>query len=95
MYITNSTISSYIARSLTNVSMWSRVSLPLFLASFVFGLIAVYVIDEKKRVQVYPTPATADKIQYRDASKQCFTYKLKEVTCPLNPLEVNTVPIQV
>jgi hypothetical protein len=71
------------------------ISLPLFLASFIIGLIFIYVLGpETKTVYIYPSPENYIKTQYKDNSGQCFEFIPTENKCPLNPLSIKTVPIQ-
>jgi len=72
------------------------VSIPIFALSFIFGLIAVYIIGngEMRKIYVYPTPENLEKIQYKDSTDTCFEFKQKEVACSSNPDEMKKMPIQ-
>lgn len=71
------------------------ISIPLFLVSLTLGLLFVYVLGpEKKVIYIFPTPSNYLKYQYKDSADECFEYKPNIVKCPLNPLEINTIPIQ-
>lgn len=71
------------------------ISLPVFLISFALGLFFVYILgSEQKVVYVYPTPQNYTSILYKDNANQCFQYAARETKCPLNPLEIKTVPAQ-
>jgi len=72
------------------------ISIPIFALSFIFGLIAVYIIGngEMRKIYVYPTPENLEKIQYKDSTDTCFEFKQKEVACSANPDEMKKMPIQ-
>jgi hypothetical protein len=71
------------------------ISLPVFFASFILGLIFIYTIGpDVKTIYVYPTPTNYSKIQYKDKTDQCFQFKPNETHCPINPLAIKTVPVQ-
>ena len=71
------------------------ISLPVFLISFAVGLFFVYVLGpETKTINVYPSPQNYKNILYKDDANQCFQFNPVETTCPINPLEINTVPVQ-
>jgi hypothetical protein len=77
---------------LRNHMISQYISLPLFLASFAFGLFCIYVVGpEIKTVYRYPTPETYRQMQFRDAAGQCFEMRLEETPCTLMP---KTVPAQ-
>jgi len=76
-------------------SITKYISLPIFLLSFFFGLIAVYIHgSEKKTILVFPTPDTYKFLQYKDGADQCFQFTPTLVKCPINPLIIKTVPVQ-
>ena len=61
------------------------INIPVFFISFLFGLFAIYLIsDDKRIVYVYPTPENIDYIQYKDKSGTCFKYDAEEQECPEN-----------
>lgn len=71
------------------------ISFKIFLASFIIGLIFVYLWGpETKKIYVYPSPSNYEKIQYKDKTEQCFEFKPIETKCPINPFSVKTVPVQ-
>ena len=71
------------------------ISLPIFLISFALGLFFIYILGpEVKTIYIYPSPTNYKSIQYKDKSNQCFEFQTKEMTCPLNPLDIKTIPIQ-
>lgn len=71
------------------------ISLPVFLGSFAIGLFFVYVLGpEEKIIYVYPTPTNTNEIQYKDGIDECFQYKPLVTKCPLNPLDIKTIPPQ-
>jgi hypothetical protein len=75
--------------------MLKYISLPAFIISFAIGLFFVYIMGpDIKPIYVYPSPENTDKILYKDKTQSCFSYESKEVTCPINPFEIKTIPLQ-
>ena len=71
------------------------IDLRIFLVSLAVGLFYIYISDDYKKVIVlYPTPDNIKQYQYRDKTNSCFTYHLKEVTCPSNHDLYQNVKIQ-
>lgn len=71
------------------------VSIPVFLLSFIFGLIFIYILGEdRKIIYKYPSPENYNNIIFKDKSEQCFQFKPVETNCPINPLAIKVVPIQ-
>jgi hypothetical protein len=67
----------------------------VLIISFVVGFLIVYMTtDENRIIHIYPTPENEELMLYRDKAHQCFTFQHKEVSCPVNPLDISTVPIQ-
>jgi hypothetical protein len=59
---------------------WKHVG--IFLASFAFGCVLLYLSPvEHKTVVVFPTPFTADHLQYKDKGGTCYRFKPKTVSC--------------
>jgi len=78
-----------------NFNFMRFINVPVFLASFVFGLIAVYItVDDTRRIFVYPTPDNVASMQYRDKAGTCFDFKAKEVTCPANSGDIAKIQAQ-
>ena len=72
------------------------INIPLFIISFALGLFFVYVLGpEIKTIYMYPSPSNYTKIQYKDASDQCFNFTPTETKCPMNPFDIHTVPVQI
>jgi hypothetical protein len=72
------------------------INFPVFLASFLIGLLIVYIyVPDNKKIYVYPTPETVDILQYRDKSGQCFSFKQKTVDCPREEGMVEKIPMQI
>ena len=59
-----------------------KLELRPFIISLALGLFYVYLTDDKPILVVYPTPDNVNRIQYQTGSGSCFSYDLKEVTCP-------------
>jgi len=64
-----------------------------FIISFLIGLCCVCILGkENKHIYVYPTPQNISKIQYRDATDNCFSFLANEVPCPSSG--ISTIPFQ-
>lgn len=71
------------------------ISLPEFLISFSIGLFFIYIIGpETKKVYIYPTPESVDKMLYKDKANNCFSFKQKEVDCKNAKKDLFDIPIQ-
>lgn len=70
------------------------INVPIFIASLIIGLIAVYIyVPEMRRIYVYPTPDNIEILQYKDKTDSCFEYKQTEVSCGSSGLF--KIPVQV
>jgi hypothetical protein len=77
------------------MSLSKYINIPLFLASLVFGLFAVYMtLPDTRKIYVYPTPENVDILQYKDKTDTCFSFKQTEVTCPSSNSEITKIPVQ-
>lgn len=71
------------------------ISIPIFVISFVLGLIFIYVLGpQAKTIFVYPSPENVNKILFKDNANNCFYYDEQEVTCPKDASAISTIPIQ-
>ena len=67
---------------------------PAFIGSFIIGVIICYFSNPPPDVVVkFPTPHSAGKIMYRDASDSCFKYRAEKHACPLDKSKVREQPI--
>ena len=72
------------------------VDMKILLISLVIGLFAVYItMPDQRQIYVYPTPANAALIQYKDQTDTCFSIKQSEVACPANKNDISKIPVQV
>jgi hypothetical protein len=69
------------------------INVTVFLLTFLMGLIYIYYFDYNRRVIVYPNRYNIDKIEYKDEAENCFSYKVKEVTCPSDKSGIEIVPL--
>lgn len=71
------------------------IHIPTFALSFLLGVIAVYMYnnDQIRKIYVYPTPENIKKLQYKDATENCFEFRQKEVSCP-DKNNRNKIPVQ-
>jgi len=71
------------------------IDFPVFLASFLIGVLVVYLYtDGNQKIYVYPTPQTAEYLQYRDKAGQCFSFQQSEVNCPKDSALLEPIPMQ-
>jgi hypothetical protein len=71
------------------------INFPVFIASFLLGLIVVYIYaPQNKKIYVYPTPETVEILQYRDKTGQCFSFQQKETGCPKDEGMIESIPMQ-
>ena len=71
------------------------ISLPVFLASFAIGLFFVYVLGpEMKKIYVYPSPETVNKVLFKDKADNCFYFQEEVVVCPSDASKIFSIPVQ-
>ena len=71
------------------------ISLPIFLASFVIGLLCVYFLGpEQKKIFIYPTPENVDKVLFKDKANNCFYFDPKTIECPKDESLISKTPMQ-
>ena len=67
----------------------------IFFISLAVGIFFVYINQPSPTIiYVYPTPNNINKIQYKDKVGNCFEFNSQEVTCPKNPSEIHSIPVQ-
>jgi hypothetical protein len=72
------------------------ISIPLFIASFLIGLVYIYLSAPPTRnIIIYPTIDNMDKFQYKDRAENCFTFIPHEKKCPFISSSIKQIPIQV
>ena len=71
------------------------ISFPVFIISFLLGLLILYILGPKKKIiYVYPTPENVDKILFKDKANNCFHFNEMKVDCPTDISNIFSVPIQ-
>ena len=71
------------------------ISFPAFLMSFCIGLFFVYILGaENKKIYVYPSPESVDKILFKDKADNCFYFEEETVECPKDESLISHIPIQ-
>ena len=71
------------------------INFPVFLASLIFGFIAVYfTVPDNRIIYVYPTSENIHSLQYRDKTNTCFEMKQNQVSCPRNDSDISMIPVQ-
>ena len=78
------------------MSFMNIIHIPTFALSFLLGLIAVYLFNQgqTRKIYVFPTPENIQKLQYRDATENCFEFRQKEVNCPADKDLIDKIPVQ-
>lgn len=80
--------------SIDNIMIFKFIHLPTFVFSLAIGLLFVYLYNpDTRNIIVYPTPDTAEILQYRDKAGNCFQFKQTEVKCPSRD-KISRVPAQ-
>lgn len=77
------------------MSFFKIIHIPTFALSFLIGIVMVYMYnnDQIRKIYVYPTPENIAKLQYKDATDNCFEFRQKEVSCP-DKGNVKKIPVQ-
>jgi hypothetical protein len=71
------------------------ISLPIFLISFAIGLFFVYILGpESKKIYIYPSPETINKVLFKDKANNCFYFEEEIVECPEDESLISKIPIQ-
>lgn len=78
------------------MSFFKILHIPTFALSFLLGLVAVYMYNQNqiRKIYVFPTPENIEKMQYRDATENCFEFRQKEVDCPVDKDQIDKIPVQ-
>lgn len=77
------------------MNLTKYINIPVFIISLALGLFYVYVTaPDARKIYVYPTHENIDKIQFKDKTDTCFSFKEEEVVCPSDPTMIEKVPIQ-
>ena len=66
----------------------------LFLVSLFIGLVFIYLNDDKKKINIFPTPSNINEIEYRDKADNCFEYVMENIKCPSDEKKINHIPVQ-
>ena len=71
------------------------INISVFIISLALGIFSVYISTSLNRtIIVYPTHENANLLQYRDATKNCFSIIESEITCPSDPNKISKIPAQ-
>lgn len=76
--------------------MLKYISIPIFIISFLIGLLLIYLFNfnTKKTIHVYPSPENVNKLIFKDNADNCFYFDETEVPCPNNIEQLSSIPIQ-
>ena len=87
-------MANFFSNIMKNINSASKyVNISIFLLAFLIGLIYIYCFDYNRKVEVYPTPHNIDKVEYKDEAENCFSYKIKEITCPDDKSKIQNLPM--
>ena len=71
------------------------ISFPIFIISFIIGLIFTYMMYENRTtIYVYPTPDNTDTLLFKDQVDNCYKFSSSEIKCPLMQSSIYKIPIQ-
>jgi hypothetical protein len=71
------------------------ISIPIFIISFIIGMVYIYMSNPPTRsILIYPTVDNNNKFQYKDKADNCFTLDSKEVKCPTDSSKITNIPVQ-
>ena len=75
--------------------IFNYISLPIFLVSFAVGLFFVYILGpEMKKVYIYPSPESVNKVLFKDKADNCFYFEEEFIECPKDENLISKIPIQ-
>ena len=75
-------------------NLYKIINVKIFLISLLFGLLFIYINNDKEKITVYPTPSNINSIQFKDKANNCFEYSMEKVECPSKKSKINHIPIQ-
>jgi hypothetical protein len=71
------------------------ISIPIFLISFAIGVFFVYILGpETKKIYIYPSPETVNRVLFKDKADNCFYMQEEEVDCPTDKSIISSIPMQ-
>jgi hypothetical protein len=76
--------------------MFNYISIPIFLVSFIIGLLFIYILGpEMKTIYIYPSPENVDKVLFKDKADNCFYFEEESIECPDDENLISKIPMQV
>lgn len=74
---------------------FNYISLPIFFISFTIGLFFIYILGpENKKIYIYPSPETINKVLFKDKANNCFYLEEEIVECPEDDSLISKIPVQ-
>jgi hypothetical protein len=67
-----------------------------FFISLFIGFFFVYIFTPTPKIIFkYPTPDNQDTLIYQDEVNNCYKYKTRNISCPIDKKKINKIPIQI
>ncbi len=76
------------------MNIFNIINIKVFLVSLFVGLVFIYLNDDKKKINIFPTPSNINEIEYRDKADNCFEYVMENIKCPSDEKKINHIPVQ-
>ena len=76
------------------MNIFNIINIKVFLVSLFIGLVFIYLNDDKKKINIFPTPSNINEIEYRDKADNCFEYVMENIKCPSDEKKINHIPVQ-
>ena len=61
------------------MNIFNIINIKVFLVSLFIGLVFIYLNDDKKKINIFPTPSNIHEIEYKDKADNCFEYVMGNI----------------